>query len=226
VNDGNGIRLVCFDLGGVMVRICHTWRDACVAAGLDVRARSGLDIDTVWRPIAHDHEIGKLNKHAWAETLSAALHALYTPEELCKIHDAILGHEYADIGAIVDRLHGAGITTACLSNTNEDHWNRMSRRGPQASATAGDYPAVRRIELRFASHLLGMAKPDEAMFRTVEAVADRRPGEILFFDDGPHNVEAALGMRWNAELVDPRVETAPQIAAHLERHGVVAHPDR
>ena len=31
------IRLVCFDLGGVLVKICRSWSDGCRAAGLDVR---------------------------------------------------------------------------------------------------------------------------------------------------------------------------------------------
>jgi putative hydrolase of the HAD superfamily len=213
----NGIRLVCFDLGGVLVRIRHEWREACAAAGLDVRSRNGLDIDGIWRPVAHEHEIGRLDKQRWAEALSTALHNLYTVDELGKIHDAILGSEYDGVGGIVDRLHRAGVVTACLSNTNEDHWNRMLRRpGPGNSG----YPAVRRLEQRFASHLLGVAKPDQAMFRAVEGVTGRRPGEILFFDDSPTNVDAALRMRWNAEIIDPRNETAPQILEHLERYVV------
>ncbi len=31
------IRLVCFDLGGVVIRICRTWAEGCAAAGLEVR---------------------------------------------------------------------------------------------------------------------------------------------------------------------------------------------
>jgi FMN phosphatase YigB (HAD superfamily) len=226
VKDGNGIRLVCFDLGGVLVRICHGWRNACAAAGLDVRSREGLDVDAVWRQVAHEHELGVLTKARWAETLSASLHDLYSGDELCKIHDAILGGEYDDVGSIVDRLHRAGVMTACLSNTNEDHWSRMLRRGAHASGVKTDYPAVRRLEQRFASHLLGFAKPDEAIFRAVETVTGRRPNEILFFDDGPKNVEAARRMRWNAELIDPAAETAPQILAHLEQYRLVPRPAR
>jgi glucose-1-phosphatase len=220
VKDGNGIRLVCFDLGGVLVRICHEWREACTAAGLDVRSRPGLDIDATWQPIAHEHEIGRLDKKRWAEALSAALGNLYSPHEIGQIHDAILGNEYDGVGSIVDRLHRAGVATACVSNTNADHWSRMLKRGNHGSGVAFDYPSVRRIEQRFASHLLGVAKPDEAMFRAVEGVTGRRPGEILFFDDSRANTDAAVRLRWNAELIDPRAETAPQILGHLEHYGV------
>ena len=31
------ISLVCFDLGGVVVRICRSWAEGCAEAGLDVR---------------------------------------------------------------------------------------------------------------------------------------------------------------------------------------------
>jgi glucose-1-phosphatase len=226
VKNGNRIRLVCFDLGGVLVRICHGWREACAAAGLDVRSRAGLDIDGVWRPVAHEHEIGRLTKTGWAETLSTALAGLYTTDELCRIHDAYIASEYDAVSGIVDRIHRSGIATACLSNTNDDHWSRMLRRGGPAGAASPDFPAVRRLRQRFASHLLGMAKPDEAIYRTVQSATGRRGEEILFFDDTAANVAAARRLEWNAEIIDPRIETAPQIAAHLERHAVVSRIDR
>jgi glucose-1-phosphatase len=217
VKDGGAVSLVCFDLGGVMVRICHDWRDACAAAGLAVRSRAGLDIDAVWPALTHDHALGRLTKAGWADNLSAALGGLYTAHELCAIHDASLQDEYDGIGGVVDRIHRAGVTTACLSNTNDDHWHRMLLPG-------GRYPAIRSLEHHCASHLLGLAKPDEAIYRALERAAGRRGREILYFDDSAANVDAARRIGWNAETIDPHTETAPQISAHLEHCGVVSRP--
>jgi putative hydrolase of the HAD superfamily len=218
VKDGSAVSLVCFDLGGVMVRICHDWRDAAAAAGLDARSRAGVDIDDIWHPLANDHALGRLTKAGWADALATVLGGLYTAHELCTIHDATLQREYEGVGGVVDRIHGAGIATACLSNTNDDHWRRMLLPG-------GRYPAIRGLGHHFASHLLGVAKPDAAIYRAVESGTGRRGREILFFDDSAANVEAARRIGWNTETIDPHTETAPQISAHLERYGVVSRPD-
>ncbi len=37
------IQLVCFDVGGVVVRICHTWAEGCAAAGITPRNLSLWD---------------------------------------------------------------------------------------------------------------------------------------------------------------------------------------
>jgi len=42
----SGIRMVCFDLGGVLIKHCRTWREGCAAAGLRLRVpRPGLCTD-------------------------------------------------------------------------------------------------------------------------------------------------------------------------------------
>ena len=38
--------VICFDLGGVLVRICRDWNEGCVAAGIEPR---------IHRP-KHDHD--------------------------------------------------------------------------------------------------------------------------------------------------------------------------
>jgi hypothetical protein len=37
------IQAVCFDVGGVIVRIRHSWRELCRAAGFDLREAAGRD---------------------------------------------------------------------------------------------------------------------------------------------------------------------------------------
>jgi glucose-1-phosphatase len=208
------VRLVCFDLGGVLVRIRHGWREACEAAGIEVRSRDGVDLDAMWRPTAHEHEIGRLTRAAWADRLCAVLGGLYAAGDLCRIHDAMLLDDFEGVADLVDRVRAAGVSTACLSNTNDEHWRRMLE-------NARAYPSVQRLDHRFASHLLGVAKPVEAAYRAVENATGRRGREILFFDDATSNVDAARRIGWTAEIIDPAREPAPQIAAQLRRHGVL-----
>ncbi len=157
--------------------------------------------------------LGRISHEEWAEKTSRSMGGLYTPEEITRIHDAWVLDEYTGVGDVIDEIHARGIATACLSNTNHAHWVRCQR--------AGDYPSVARLGSHFASHLLGCGKPDEAMYRAFERGTGTRGAHVLFFDDLRVNVDAAQAYGWNAERIDPNVETAEQLRRHLADYGVL-----
>lgn len=206
------IRLVCFDLGGVVLRICHTWPEGCAAAGLDVRA----DVDAicrapdVWPSLHDDYQCGRMSVEAYAEHFSRLTGGVYTAGEILRIHDAWIRGEYEGVAGVVDALHASGLETAVLSNTCAAHWAQM----PQ-------YEAFRVLRNRLGSHLLATRKPDPAAYRAVEAHTGRTGREILFFDDYEENVAAARARGWRAEVIDPHASPAEQIGKALSAHGVV-----
>jgi len=213
VTGENHIRLVCFDLGGVVIRICHTWEEGCAAAGLElrdgieaIRERTGA----ARRDLMRQHQTGRLDGPTYASRLSGVLDGLYSPQELMAVHHAWLGDEYPDLGPIVERLHQGGVQTACLSNTNHEHWSRLA-----------EFPTVLQLGRRFVSHELGLRKPDPEIYRTVEQRTGVRGERILFLDDGEENIAAARAVGWNAQTIDPHPPTAPQITAALREHGAV-----
>jgi len=206
---GRGVRLVCFDLGGVLVRICRDWTEGCVAAGIEVRSVPD-DPHRARHSLTNEHQRGVLDLEAFSERLAATFDGRYTPPEIAKIHRAWLRGEYEDVHRIVERINGAGVETACLSNTNATHWEAMA-----------DYPSLRALDSRHASHLMGHVKPDEACFAAFEVATGRKATEILFFEDTPENAVAAARRGWRAVVVDPHVETAPQIERALGEHGVL-----
>ena len=53
---------------------------------------------------------------------------------------------------------------------------------------------------RFASQILGCAKPKSIVYEKVEKLLGVPPRAILFFDDRQDNVEAASRLGWNARL--------------------------
>jgi FMN phosphatase YigB (HAD superfamily) len=219
--NGNRIDIVCFDLGGVIVRICRSFEEACARAGVPVRA-DGSAVLARTAQLDRLHALGRLTDEAWAEGSARALDGLYAAEELSRVYHAWMHGEYAGVGAVVSRIERRGVATACLSNTTDGHWRRLvHERGPEAAESPPEFPTVVRLELRHASHLFGLRKPDEAIYRAFEKATGRRGAEILFFDDLPENVRAARSLGWCAELVDPHVETAPQLARWLEQHGVL-----
>jgi FMN phosphatase YigB (HAD superfamily) len=217
------IRIVCFDLGGVLVRIWRTWPDICRAAGLPLR--EGWDRPEVRR--VHDEHIhlystGAIGHEEWSTRLSDALGGVYSPGELDRLHHAVTRTEYDGVGALIDELHARGVLTACLSNTAHAHWVRLVHRdGERDLPGAPEYPTVRKLQAHYASHLLGLVKPDPAIYLAFERGSQRTGGEILFFDDLAANIAAAQARGWRAEHVDHREETAPQIRRALTAHGLL-----
>src|SRR5258705_1700971 len=202
------IRIVCFDVGGVLIRLRKTWVEVCKAAGFDVRGEAASDrAEDARSQTMAPYVLGRISHQEWAEKTSRVLGGVYSPEELTRIHDAWLLEEYAGVADVIDALHARSIATACLSNTNEAHWARCLR--------ASEYPSVARLGSRYASHLLGCGKPDEAMYRAFERAARVDGASVLFFDDLAVNVDAARAFGWNAERIDSTAETAPQMRHHL-----------
>lgn len=80
---------------------------------------------------------------------------------------------------------------AILSNTNELHWQRIG----------AEFGLLECCDHAFASHLLGMMKPDPRIFEYVIDALDSAPDCILFLDDNPENVTSARALGMQAELV-------------------------
>ena len=208
--DEQRVRLVCFDLGGVIIRICQTWEERVAAAGLEMRNAAHWDkIGPTRDTLMVRYMTGGITGRQFARQLSEALDGQYKPVEIMAIHDAWLIDEYEDVGTIVDRLHQVGLDTAALSNTTPEHWARMD-----------EFPAVGQLRHRFASHELGINKPEPAIYRHVEQQLGFTGKQILFFDDAEENIIAARNVGWRAEQVDPAGIPAQQIRDALARHGV------
>jgi FMN phosphatase YigB (HAD superfamily) len=223
VPEAEKIELVCFDIGGVLVRVCTAWSDVCRAARLDLRGDSaGDDAQRARRQLVDALDAGDLSTEQWAMAMRDALGGLYTPEELAALHEAVIIEEYPGVSAIIDELHRAGVATACLSNTNDTHWPKLVHRdGERTLPGEPRYPAVHRLQLHYASHLLRLVKPAPAIYRAVEKATGYAGPQILFFDDRAENVAAALALGWRAETIDPAAPTDEQLRRHLVAHGVL-----
>jgi FMN phosphatase YigB (HAD superfamily) len=111
------------------------------------------------------------------------------------------------------------VSTACLSNTNHSHWQRLAGLDGRR-----EYSAVPELRHRLASHLVGYIKPDPQIYRLAHATFSEagavRPEGIIFFDDLAENVSAARSAGWTAFLVDHRGDTAQQMREHLLGIGI------
>ena len=70
----NSIRLVCFDLGRVFVRICDGWQHACEIARVPVRAP---DLDDPAKRAVHEivcaHEVGQIDHERFCRQMAPYL---------------------------------------------------------------------------------------------------------------------------------------------------------
>ncbi|MBN8598863.1 MAG: HAD-IA family hydrolase [Planctomycetes bacterium] len=216
------IRCVCFDWGGVILRFCRSFAEGVRAAGLELRP--GADAAAAIaarRGLANEYSRGKLNRPEFLRLASEATGGLYTVDELERINHAWLIEEYPGVDAIVDELNAVPhIETALLSNTTEIHWERQHTE-PSRSNGIPHFPTAAKLKHRHASHLLGLLKPDDAIYAAFERETGFSPQSILFFDDLLENVAAAQSRGWNAVQIDHTGDTAAQIRASLREFGIL-----
>jgi putative hydrolase of the HAD superfamily len=205
-----GPRIVCFDLGGVVVRICRTFEEAALAAGVALRPEPPdprrLEAR---RSLVASHQRGELDPPAFYRLMSESFEGLYTPAEIAAAHSAVILGEYRGMAELIGAIRHAGLTTACLSNTNEEHWTTLL-----------GMPAFLAIEHRHASHLWGLDKPNASIYRRFERERGASGREILYFDDLVENVDAALALGWDAVLVDHADDPARIVREALRSRGI------
>ena len=208
--------LVCFDLGRVLIRICSDWRHACECAGVapppaavpEGAARAALD------EAVCASEVGAIDL---AEFAAVAARALGIPvESAVAASSAYTRGPYPGAADLLDELAAAGVATACLSNTNANHWRILTDPAdPHARVTD-------RLTHRFASHLVGARKPADAIYAHVERAVGVPGDAIVFFDDLRENVAAAARRGWRAHWVDPSPdEPVGQVRRALREHGIL-----
>lgn len=209
------VELICFDLGRVLVRICHDWHDACLRA--DVPGRLNLEDLGVRAAIdaaVAELEVGAIDQATFAARI-ADLGEL-APHEVEAVVGIYIREAYAGVDALLDELHAAGAATACLSNTNATHWRLMFDEPTEPFAP------LAALHHRFASHLIGARKPDPATYAYVEQAIGVAPERIVFFDDMAENIAAARARGWRAHPVDAdHDDPLPQIRRVLQAEGVL-----
>jgi putative hydrolase of the HAD superfamily len=205
---------IIFDLGGVLVRICRTWEEACILARVEVRDMVRFREPALVarrKHFTHLHQTGAMTCRAYFDAIAGASAGLYSADDVRLVHAAWIIEDFRGVAELVERLARVGYRTACLSNTNHAHW-AVLRSGDRERPPSA---VVSRLAHRLASHELGRAKPDDEVYRLAEESLNAGPGEIVFFDDTEENVRAARHRGWAAHLIDHAGDPAAQIGAVL-----------
>ncbi|MGN6725323.1 MAG: HAD-IA family hydrolase [Tepidisphaeraceae bacterium] len=205
------IGLVVFDLGRVLIRICSDWQHAARVAQY---GGSLPDVTPAFRDALHalvvQSETGAIDDPEFCRRCSALMGI--EAEHINRMAEAYLLGPFDGIDRLIEDIAGLGVKTACLTNTNGNHWRQMTApAGPNALP-------LHKLDYRFASHLVRLRKPDAAIYEHVERATGFSPAEILFFDDLPENIAAAAQRGWNAVRVTSADDPVGQMRDALRSH--------
>jgi putative hydrolase of the HAD superfamily len=125
--------------------------------------------------------------------------------------------DYPGVVDLIGDIRRAGLATGILSNTNHAAWVRQR---PRTQGGTGEFLAGAEVDYPCASHILGVMKPDQAIYSAFERLTGFASEEIQFFDDLEENVAAARTRGWMAKRIDHTGDTAAQMRSHLRAHGV------
>jgi putative hydrolase of the HAD superfamily len=182
----NRFDLVVFDIGGVLVKAVRSFEEAHERAGLPFPLPGGPEFEAK-RAALPRRGTGAIDSERYYMLFADASQGVYTAADVRKISEASLIGEYPGIGSVFDALKAVSVESAVFSNTNDAHWASLFARTPDEP----NFPTLTRIRHRFASHILGVEKPDSRAYHHVERATGHSADRILFFDDRQENVEAA-----------------------------------
>jgi putative hydrolase of the HAD superfamily len=176
----SAIQALLFDLGGVVIeidpaRMLHAWAPLSALSIGQMRKR--LIADEPFRR----HERGELDPADFFAHLRKVLRLDADDRAVAAGWNALLAGEIPAALGLIEQVR-THVPCFALTNTSPSHQAVWSTAYPRV---------VGAFERIYASHELGMRKPEPAAFRHVVDAIGAEPGRVLFFDDSLENVQGA-----------------------------------
>lgn len=177
--------VLVFDLGGVLV----DWNGIDPLMAL---SQGRLQREQARRFWMHTPEValldtGRIQPEEFARLMDDRLQLGLGSERMLQALDHWLQGPFPGVSPLLQQL-GARYRLAVLSNNNALHWNKIAR----------DFNILQHFEACFASHQLGLRKPDLAVYQHVQQALQVAAADIVFFDDNIECVETASRAGWQA----------------------------
>lgn len=180
------IEWIVFDIGGVCISLdINEPRDE-LARRLQVE-RSVLDAifskgarEDGSLSLIDKYCLGKITTAQYIQAIAGALEQRVSPGTL----RGFLNREIKGVNAeVIELVHQLSQrrSVACFSNTHALHWQYLQ----------ANFPFFKLFDVRMASHLAGVKKPDAAAFEYICETLEVDPPHCLFIDDLEENVRGA-----------------------------------
>lgn len=189
-------KALIFDLGGVIVR----WTG--IEALMEMTGRSRSDVLQIFKvnPIFQAYEIGRCDDDRFAAAMIESFNLDMDTVSFKRLWQSWVGQTYPDTKRVLAALRESFVT-ACLSNTNALHWERLKQ-----FIETEDY-----FDYSFASHLIHAAKPTLESYTISIEKMGLTTSDIWFFDDTKVNIRAAQNFGIQAFHVDRNVGVLPTL---------------
>lgn len=193
---------VVYDLGGVLIEL----------DGPPVSpAASPLSEAEIWDTWLHctavrRYEAGQCSLDEFAAELIHEFKLKCSPEQFIEDFQAWPVGPFPEAEPLVRAL-SANLQQACLSNTNDLHWQRFS----------SETELYSHLDLVFLSFEMGLMKPDPEIFHAAQTAMNAPPERILFLDDNLANVTAAANCGWQSAAV----KGFPEVTNCLKQYGLL-----
>jgi putative hydrolase of the HAD superfamily len=194
------IRTIFFDFGNVVAFFDHSRAIAQMKAFTDMPPVE-LALALYGNPLEDDYECGKLSTAEYVRLAKLSGRLTCSEESfLAAFVDIFTAN--AEVCDLIPRL-APRYRLVIASNTNDAHYRKYTEQ------FAG---ALQHFKALCPSHEAGHRKPHTEYYTFCQKSAEAEPGECLFIDDMPVNIEAAVCHGWKGLLYRPGENLAQQLA--------------
>jgi putative hydrolase of the HAD superfamily len=178
--------VVVFDLGNVLIPFNY---DLVVERLNKIEPGLGTRFYKFYKDNYHyhrDYEANRITEEVFLASMLEALEHKVDADTFCRIFSEIFTVN-DNVAALIPELKKK-YKVVLLSNTNDIH----RRYGWQ------QYYFIEYFDKLFLSHQIGAVKPEEAIYRAVEAYTLKPSAEHIFIDDVPEYAAGAKAIGWDA----------------------------
>jgi len=176
-------------MGGVMVRDYQIWPQLLPFLGLT--GKSFADCERNLIETVQSHSRGEITENDfWAIYPGITCRQIPAHDESETLFAKFFNPKMDEPTLqTVQELKSGGMRTVCGTNVIEAHY--------KIHTALKQYAVFDKV---YASHLIGLAKPDPAFYKYILIAEGIEPNDTFFTDDSAANVESALSLGMNAYL--------------------------
>jgi len=187
-------KVLLFDLGGVIV----PWVGIIELSRMTGLSEADILAKASDSALAKAYEIGGCSTDEFLDDIIRMYGFKHDRAAFGRLWNEWVEPPYAGTRAAMLELKQR-FTVACLSNTNESHWDYLK----------DQHNILDVFEPAYASHLLKAAKPDARAWQLCLDDMKVAASDVWFFDDTQANVDAAQAMGIQSYHVDRSVGVVP-----------------
>lgn len=205
------IRNIIFDYGGVIIDLAmQRTEDAFIQLGVqDFHLHFNQLIQSA---VFDQFDKGKITEQEFHLQLNLELGTQLSDEQINDAWNAMLGGIPPEKLKLLQDIKRR-FRTFLLSNTNIIHLKQLTKYMVQSLGRPNLDPYFEKV---YYSFVVGLRKPDAAIFLKVLEENNLLPAETLFIDDSPQHVEGARTVGLHAILYDPKEDLRTVLENYLQ----------